>query len=216
MKRVLSILAIAFATLLVIHTNLHAQVLNTVAITATAQEELGTLTVGGVSRTPTPLKLSITTKSILSTIALINNLVFPAGTKLVALQTFGSAPTYFIYNKANVQVLNVSSIMTSGRPAGNNILIHSGSFFTSTQLGAPSQTNYEFYVYNYNDGLVSFNLFGQMTHTRSDTKPNINTLLFSESQTNKTTAMAGSGSATGHPIVVTGTLSYSGKTILFF
>lgn len=224
MKHILSLLAVAACALLV--SPLHATVntvVNTVTIAATALQESGSTTALNVTKTPAPVKLSVTTKSIMTAAANSAAVILPIGAKLAAVQTFGSTPTYYILSKTNVILVTISgNFMNSGRVnlttsniqnAPNNLLIHSGAFSTVTNLAFPSQTNYEYYVFNYNDGGVRFSMTGQMTHTRSDTKPSIATGIYNESQTNKSNVMSGTGligGATGFEI--SGTLAFSGTS----
>lgn len=212
------------ALTLLISAPLHAVVnlvTNTVTVSATAQLQRPGATVAGVTRTPLPTKMSITTKSILAAAAAQASTTFPIGARLVTTQQFGSTPTaYLVYSKTNQVLLDVSTLMDSTRVTLlqsnvsdliNGLFVQTGSVSPVTNLAIPSQTIYEFYVFNYHDGTTFFSMLGQMTHTRSDSRA-VAGGIYNESQTNKSNAMSGNGLTAGVTFVITGTLNYSGTS----
>jgi hypothetical protein len=134
---------------------------------------------------------------------------FPSGAKLVEVD--GS---FQVLDKNNNLLVDVSNIITLS--TGNNY-ISAGKVDDSSGLASPSTTVTQILFLTFDDthigGDIQFTIGGLATITTNDTKPN-GYGLYTEKTSYKASAVAGEGTAKGASIVISGTVSASGKGTL--
>jgi hypothetical protein len=210
--------------------NLAAQVTNTLTITSTASvQNINTTDNGTVSTTPAPTKYSVDTKQILTALALAENLegtypagtTFPSGAKLVVVIANGSGtpPDFQVLDKTNHLLVDVSDIISAQTTGNFGSDVFSGKQNDTTGLANPTQTDLQIFSIFYDDTAVpgskniQLYLTGLMTNVTTDSVPNKTTGAFTETQSHKMTTSAGDGNYNGNPLVVTGSVTATGKAV---
>jgi hypothetical protein len=206
--------------------SLQAQIISLVTITATASVQNPTTDNGTVSTTSAPTKVSVTTKQILSALAIAEHIegnylpgsTFPAGAKLVVVIGHGGTPPDFqVVDAHNILLVDVSDIISAQNTGQFGSKVTSGKQNDVTGLANPSQTELQIFTLIYDDTAIAgsqniqFYLTGAMSSVTTDTVPNVATGAYTETQTDKMTDGAGDGNANAVPLVITGSVTAVGK-----
>lgn len=178
--------------------NSRAQAVSEFFITTTAFIQNTSVTSGPVGNQTVifaqPRRLAISQKSLLGYLALAKGMTFPTGSRIVNVNSdLTAAPTFQVFNKSNVLVVDVSDIM-SATP--------SGVFGAQVQTGktvaaepSPSVATTQVFTFVYDDtgspgGIgLQFCVSGPMTLTTTNGKTNA----LGHSVTQQWTLLTGSG-----------------------
>jgi hypothetical protein len=218
---------------------LHAQLTNLVTITATAQVQgtnsysYNTKTHVGTYTYAAPTKVAISTKQLLTRLALAENTegnytagtTFPSGAKLVAVNGSGNGPDFQVLASNSSLLVDVSDLLTGTNSGvysnGGNNSVYSGKYSYQHNVAVGSETDLQIFSLNYNDVAVfgdseglEFSLSGLATSTETESAPNSKTLAYTATQSIKLSNGAGDGFYKNSYFIVTGGLSASGSAKL--
>jgi len=207
---------------------LQAQTTNQVIITATATVQNPSSNDNGtVTTTPAPTSLALSTKQILSFLAVDESSEgnyaqtnFPAGAKLMLLPDTGSGPDFQVWGKTNNLLVDVSDLLTLTNGGDYGSLITSGKINDANSLPSPATTNQQIVTIDYDDSSAGGNLQFYISGTGKDItdytviRPSAGT--YKETESNSATGMSGDGNYTDtngnvNPLVVTGSFAASGS-----
>ncbi len=181
---------------------------------------------GTSTTTPEPTSLVLSTKQILSFLALDENSEgnythtnFPVGAKLMLLPDTGSGPDFQVWGKTNNLLVDVSDLLTLTYGGNYGALVSSGKVNDATSLPSPTSTNQQIVTITYDDSSIGGNLqfyisgSGKETITYSGIQGGAGT--YKETESIIATGMSGDGNYTDtngneNPMVVTGDFTSSG------
>jgi hypothetical protein len=216
--------AAVLASLTFAATGLQAQVTVPFTITATASVQGSSTNNGTVTTYAAPTSMTLDTKQILADLAkdefaagIWSSSTFPGGAKLVVIINGGD---FQVLDKAGNFLVDVTNILsvTYGGIDGN--FITSGKQNDNTGLSSPTITVSNIATFSYDDTNIigsvglQFYLTGIVTGKTTDTTPNTNTGVYTETKSFKWSNTAGEGNYQSRELLLTGSLTGSGKGTL--
>jgi len=220
--------AAALALLTMAVGSLQAQVTQVLTITATASIQGNSSDNNTITTYASPTKFSVTTKVILGALAVdehaesnyLAGSTFPSGAKLVTINNNNNTNDFQVLDKNGNLLVDVSDILSFNQPGENSIF--SGKQNDSTQLASPSTVGSQLLTLSFDDtGIpggegVKFFYTGIGTGTTTDTTPNVNTGVYTETDNGSLTSGTGEGTSQGTQLLITGTASATGKGTLTY